>query len=153
MERVSILLPARNEAPRIAGNVARVCATAQRLIDTEWRGKADSYEVIVVDDGSTDGTWAELGRIAAGLPSVVPVRLPFNYGKGMALRQAFQRSTGSWIFFIDADLDIAPEHMADLSRVLLKDNVDAVLGSKQIHETKTSYPWYRRVVSFTLSFC
>ena len=152
MERASILLPAHNEAPRIAANIARVCAIAQNLVDTEWRGIVGSYEVIVADDGSTDDTWAEIERGAAGMPQVIPIRLPINYGKGMALRQAYQRSSGSWIFFIDSDLDIAPEHMADLSRILLKDNVDAVLGSKRSHASKTHYPWYRRIVSITYAF-
>ena len=112
MERVSILLPAHNEGPRIAANIERVCATARDLINTEWRGIVDSFEVIVTDDGSADDTWAEIERAAAGKPHIIPIRLPSNYGKGMALRQAYQRASGSWIFFIDADLDIGPEHMA-----------------------------------------
>jgi len=152
MNRVSILLPAHNEAPRIAANIRRVCDTAQRLIASEWRGIVESFEVIVADDGSTDNTWAEIERASAGVPAVKTIRLPVNHGKGMALRMACQHATGSWVFFIDADLDIAPEHMADLARILIRDKVDAVLGSKQSHKTKTHYPWYRRIVSLGYAF-
>ncbi len=149
METVSIMMPARNEGPRISDNLARVCATARRLLEGEWRDVVSSFEVIVIDDGSDDNTWDEIQRAARELGEVTGVRLGRNADKGAALRRGMQDCHGSWVFFIDSDLDIGPEHMTDLSRVLLRENVDAVIGSKQSHETKVHYPWLRRIVSFT----
>ncbi len=149
METVSILLPARNEAPRICNNLRRVCDVARELCATHWRGLVDTFEVVVVDDGSTDATWQEIQRAASAAPCIVPVQLTHNCGKGWALRKAYEQSRGSWIFFIDADLEIAPEHMADLARELRAHDADAVLGSKRAAAAATSYPWYRRLVSLT----
>lgn len=151
MDSVSIILPAHNEAPRIFGNLARVCDTTRGLMQREWKSLVSSFEVIVVDDGSTDGTWLEIQRAMKELPEVQGARLDHNVGKGLALRRGFQCSHGSWVFFIDSDLDIAPAHMADLSAVLVRDNVDAVLGSKLSHDNKTRYPLHRRVVSLGYS--
>lgn len=153
METLSILLPAHNEAPRIYANLHRVCAIARDLCSTQWRDLVSSFEVIIVDDGSTDTTWDEIQRAARELPEVTAIRLEHNYGKGWALRKAFERCRGSLIFFIDADLEIGPEHMADFVRTLRAHNADAVLGSKRAAAaTATSYPWYRRVVSLAYAF-
>jgi len=149
METISILLPARNEAPRIYENLQRVRDVAQKLCTTQWQGLVRSYEIVVVDDGSTDGTWEEIQRAAREMPQITGVQLAHNAGKGWALRKAFEECHGSWIFFIDADLEIGPEHMEDLVRELRAHNADAVLGSKRAAVAATSYPWYRRVVSVT----
>lgn len=149
METVSILLPARNEAPRMYGNLQRVRAVAQELCATQWRGLVNSFEIIVVDDGSTDETWAEIQRAVREMPEIRAVQLAHNAGKGWALRTAYEHAHGSWIFFIDADLEIGPEHMADLARELRAHDVDAVLGSKRAAVAATSYPWYRRLISIT----
>jgi glycosyltransferase involved in cell wall biosynthesis len=146
---VSILLPAHHEGPRIFVNLQRVCAVAQALLDGAWRAHARAFEVVVIDDGSSDDTWAEITRAAAMLPAVVPVRLDHNAGKGWALRRGLQHARGEWIFFIDADLEIGPEHMADLAAMLLACRADGVLGSKRANDMHVHYPWYRRIVSIT----
>ncbi len=146
---VSILLPAHNEGPRIFQNLQRVNAVAQALLADAWRAHADAFEIVVIDDGSSDDTWAEIGRAAAALPAVVPVQLVHNAGKGWSLRRGQQLARGTWIFFIDADLEIGPEHMADLAAVLVQTGADGVLGSKRANDAHVHYPWYRRIVSIT----
>jgi glycosyltransferase involved in cell wall biosynthesis len=149
METVSIVMPAHNEGPRIHANLHRVCATARALLAGPWRDVVSSFEIIAVDDGSSDETWAEIQRAAHASLDIVPVQLEHNAGKGFALRQGLQHARGSWVFFIDADLEIGPEHMAELADALRANGVDGVLGSKRATEHHQRYPWYRRLVSVT----
>jgi len=149
METVSILLPAHNEGPRIYENLFRVCETSRNLLESEWKNVVDSFEVIVIDDGSDDNTFSEIERAKKELPEVKSLQLPNNSGKGIALRRGYELTTGSWIFFIDSDLDIKPEYMSEMSKQLVENNLDGVLGSKQLHKTKEHYSWHRRIVSFS----
>jgi len=149
METVSILLPAHNEGPRIYKNLFRVCETARNLLKTDWKNLVDSFEIIVIDDGSDDNTWEEIQKAGKEIPEIKMLLLPHNSGKGVALRRGYEISTSSWIFFIDSDLDIKPEYMGEMSKLLIEKNVDGILGSKQLHKTKVNYSWYRRIVSFS----
>jgi glycosyltransferase involved in cell wall biosynthesis len=151
METVSILLPAHNEGGSIYANIGAVRDTARALRDQTWKDTVASFDIVVVDDGSSDTTAAEIRRAETDYPEVTAVVLDRNKGKGAALREAFKHSTGSLVFFIDADLDIGPEHMAELYDVMVRDAVDGVLGSKQSHREKTHYPLHRRIVSLTYS--
>ncbi len=152
METVSILLPAHNEGPRIYENLFRVCKTARSLLESDWKDAVESFEVIVVDDGSSDNTYSEIERAEKELPEVKSLQLPSNSGKGIALRRGFELTTGSWIFFIDSDLDIKPEYMAEMSKLLAENNLDGVLGSKQLHKKKQNYSFFRRIISFSYTF-
>ena len=151
MDTVSILLPAHNEGTHIYANIEKVRDTVHSLLATAWKESVASCEIVVVDDGSTDPTAEEITRAAKDFSNVTALVLARNVGKGAALREAFKHASGSLIFFIDADLDIGPEHMSELYAVLAKDTVDGVLGSKQSHREKTHYPLHRRIVSITYS--
>lgn len=101
---VSVVIPARDEAPRLAGVLAQLATTA-------W-----VCERIVIDDGSTDGT-AEVAECYRG---VEVVRLPENLGKGAALSAGILRATGEVVVFLDADLlGLQPRHVAMLVRPLI----------------------------------
>ena len=131
--RVSVVLPARNEAHHIHANLVRVC---------EALAAAD-VEVIVVDDGSQDATAAEAGRAAsAGLPVRV-VRLDANQGKGAALFRGFAEASGSVVAFLDADLEIAPENVLRLLGVMESSQAAVVVGKK----TGDGFPLARRLLS------
>jgi glycosyltransferase involved in cell wall biosynthesis len=101
---ISVVIPARDEAPRVAGVLAPLATTA--WID----------ERIVVDDGSTDGT----GDVAMCYPGVQVVRLPENLGKGAALWAGVHRATSDIVVFLDADLlGFRADHVARLVRPLI----------------------------------
>jgi glycosyltransferase involved in cell wall biosynthesis len=129
--QLSVILPARNEAHHIHANIERVCRALPEA------------EVIVVDDGSQDATSAEAARaVAAGLPVRV-IRLEANQGKGAALFRGFAEARGSVIAFLDADLEIGPENVRRLLRVMESSPTAVVVGTK----TGDSFPLARRLLS------
>jgi glycosyltransferase involved in cell wall biosynthesis len=128
-----VILPARNEAHHIHANLVHIC-DALRETDAE---------VIVVDDGSQDATSSEATRAAhAGLPVRV-VRLEANQGKGAALFRGFAEAKGSVVAFLDADLEIAPENVLLLLRVMDATQAAVVVGTK----TGDAFPLARRLLS------
>ncbi|MCK5852288.1 glycosyltransferase [bacterium] len=149
METVSIIMPAHNEGPRIYENIKRVNTLARDWLQNEWKTIVCSFEIIVIDDGSTDETWQQIQNAEKEMFEVKGFNLEKNAGKGLALRYGYKKCKGSWVFFIDSDLDIAPEYMIEMTEMLTEKNVDAIMGSKQLHKTKTNYPWYRRLISTT----
>lgn len=101
---VAVVIPARDEAPRLAGVLAPLATSG-------W-----ITERIVVDDGSTDGT----GDVAMCYPGVQVVRLPDNLGKGAALWAGIHRATSDIVVFLDADLlGLRADHVALLVRPLI----------------------------------
>ena len=131
--RLSVILPARNEGHHLHANLVRVCHAL---------GGADA-ELIVVDDGSQDTTSAEAARATGeGLPVRV-VRLPQNLGKGAALFRGFAEARGGIIAFLDADLEIAPEDVLRLLRVMDETHAAVVVGTK----TGDAFPLARRLLS------
>lgn len=101
---VSVVIPARDEAPRLAGVLGPLATTG-------W-----ITERIVVDDGSTDGT----AQVAGCFSDVTVIRLPQNQGKGAALSAGIGRADGEVVVFLDADLlGLQPNHVALLVRPLV----------------------------------
>src|SRR4051812_4367098 len=92
---LSLILPAYNEADGIAVAVAEA--------DDALRQFADDYEILVVDDGSRDGTAAVVEEVARQRPHVRLLRHPRNRGYGAALRTGFEGANGERVAFTDAD--------------------------------------------------
>lgn len=142
--RFSVLMPAYNEARHLAANVAETRRVMESLGET--------YEIVVIDDHSSDATAEVVLSLARELPEVRPVLLPANQGKGFALRAGFAQARGQLIFFLDADLDLHPRQFSLLYRILREQGVDVVIGSKRHPDTVSNYPWKRRVVSAVYFF-
>jgi glycosyltransferase involved in cell wall biosynthesis len=117
-ELLSIVVPAFNEAATIEKVLRRVAA--QEL--------GGPYEVIVVDDGSTDGT-AEIAE-SAGIDCVRVVRQPANRGKGAAVRAGIAQTSGGIVIIQDADLEYDPVDIPRLLDPLRRDVADAVYGTR-----------------------
>jgi len=126
--KLSVIIPAFNEEKTLEGVVSRVRSVAI----SGW-----SREIVVVDDGSTDGT----GRVMQALagPDLVPVRLPRNRGKGAALRRGFESATGDYVLVQDADLEYDPEDVPSLLVPLAEGRADAVYGSRILGGNRRSY--------------
>ena len=103
---ISAVMPAFNEEGNLEQSVGRMAAA---LTD-----QARAFEVIVVDDGSQDGTAALLARLKAIHPSLRVVRHPVNRGYGVALRSGFAAARYPWIFLMDADNQFDPADVAVL---------------------------------------
>ena len=121
---LSIVLPCLDEAERLPGTLAAYLA--------HFPSTRAEVEVIVVDDGSTDGTSAIADQIAAADPRVRVVRTPHNHGKGYAVRIGIQAAQGELVVFTDADGSYGPEQMERVVAALQRAPVaiGARLGSQ-----------------------
>jgi glycosyltransferase involved in cell wall biosynthesis len=116
---VSVLIPAYNEAPTIATVLRRVL-DLQPLVG----------EVIVVDDGSTDGTGELAERFARHSPLVKVHRFERNRGKSAAIRRALEDVTGEVVIIQDADLEYDPAEIPEVVAPILRGDADVVYGSR-----------------------
>ena len=90
-----------------------------------------SYEVILVDDGSRDGSWKVVEQIAAENNNVKGIQFRRNYGKSAALFEGFGAVIGDVVITMDADLQDSPEEIPDLYKMIMKDDFDLVSGWKK----------------------
>ncbi len=136
--RISVVLPAYNEANNIAASIADTIEQIDCL--------SNDWEIIVVDDGSTDETRAIAKTFRHSRVKVVSHDV--NKGKGHALKQGFRHVTGEFTFFVDSDMEV---RTAKLRAYLagLKD-ADIVIGSKRHPESRVRAPLIRRI--FSISF-
>jgi glycosyltransferase involved in cell wall biosynthesis len=131
---ISIVVPVHNEEENVGPLLAELAGVLQPT--------AQAWEVIFVDDGSTDATFAALTRLHAAHGNVRVVRLRRNFGKAAALAAGFAEVTGDVVVTIDGDLQDDP---AEIPRLLAKldEGFDLVSGWK----TKRQDPWSRRIPS------
>ena len=133
--KLSLLMAAYNEEATLRRCVEQVLATP--LPDGLGR------ELVLVDDGSTDGTWEIAQRLSAEHPEVQVFRQPKNLGKGAALRRAIKEMTGDIVIFQDADLEYDPRDYGRLIKPILEGKADAVYGSRFTgEERKVLYFWH-----------
>jgi len=118
---VSVVVPAYNEAECIERTHAEIRSALNGV----------PYEVIYVDDGSTDGTGDKLERLAAGDPSARVVRFRRNFGKSAALAAGFARARYEAVATMDADLQDDPREIPRLVRLLVEEDLDLVSGWKR----------------------
>ena len=116
--KLSVVIPIYNEAATIEELISRVHA-----VDIP-------KEIIVVDDGSTDGTRDVLARLSARYDNIRVLLQPKNRGKGAALRLGFRDATGDFVLVQDADLEYDPAEYALLLKPLVEAKADVVYGSR-----------------------
>ena len=119
---LSIIIPMFNEAENVESTLNRVEEALASLNGT--------YEIIAVNDGSSDNTFEVLNKLAENNERVRVVSYPKNIGRGMALRKGFKESSGEIIVSIDADLSYSPHYILDFVETLRKEpDIDFVLAS------------------------
>ena len=90
-----------------------------------------TYEIIMVDDGSTDSSWAVIKRLAEANPAIRGISFRRNYGKSAALYHGFKAAEGRVVVTMDADLQDSPEEIPELYRMVTEDGYDIVSGWKK----------------------
>ena len=120
---ISVIVPLYNEAeslPELEAWIARV-----------MEDNGFSYEIIFVDDGSTDNSWQIITGLGKNNRSVRGVSFRRNYGKSPALNTGFTRARGNVVITMDADLQDSPDEIPELYRMITQDGYDLVSGWKQ----------------------
>ena len=139
---LSIVVPCFNEETGISELVRRCCASAALAV-------GEGYELIMVDDGSTDGTWAAITSEIAHHANIVAIKLSRNYGHQVALTAGLSAVRGRTVFIIDADLQDPPELLNDMLKKMQESGADVVYGQRKSRagdnwfKTSTASLFYR----------
>ncbi|GHT08414.1 glycosyl transferase [Bacteroidia bacterium] len=120
---ISVVIPLLNEAESLPELYA--------WIDRVMRENNFSFEVLFVDDGSTDDSWKVITALREEHPEVRGIRFQRNYGKSPALQSAFQKTLGDVVITMDADLQDSPDEIPDLYRMITEDKFQLVSGWKK----------------------
>ena len=136
---ISVIMPAYNKVQNISSAI-------EDTVNTLGKYGAE-YEVIVVDDGSNDGTYDKITSAAKEHISVKVCGYKENKGKGYALKHGFQFAQGNLVLFLDADSDLPPSQIPLFLDRMMRDNIDIVIGSKRHPLSEVKYPLLRRFLS------
>lgn len=120
---ISVVVPLFNEAeslPELTSWISRV-----------MNGNGLSYEIILVDDGSNDGSWEVIEKLKAQCPEIIGIKFRRNYGKSAALNVGFEACQGDVVITMDADLQDSPDEIPGLYRKVIEEKFDLVSGWKQ----------------------
>jgi glycosyltransferase involved in cell wall biosynthesis len=120
---LSIVIPLKDEEeslPELADWIKTVCDANHY-----------SYEIIMVDDGSTDNSWKVIEHLSKINTSIKGIRFQRNYGKSAALNEAFKAAQADVIITMDADLQDSPDEIPELRRMIIEDGYDLVSGWKK----------------------
>lgn len=134
---VSIVIPAYNENEIILETL-KECISSLKGI---------KHEIIIVDDGSHDGTYQKVQGFAILNKNIKIVNYGGNYGKGFAIRYGFKHTTGEIVAFIDADMNIHPRQILTFIKEMKMIDADVVVGSKRHPDSKVNYPLKRKIFS------
>lgn len=120
---LSIVIPLFNEVE----SLPELCDWINRVLTSS----KNSYELILVDDGSNDGSWEQIESLKKQYPEIRGVKFRRNYGKSAALHTGFGMAVGEVVFTMDADLQDSPEEIPDMRRMIVEEGYDVVSGWKK----------------------
>ncbi|PUZ26046.1 glycosyltransferase [Chitinophaga parva] len=120
---ISVIVPLKNEEE----SLPELAAWIQRVMDENHF----TYDIWMIDDGSTDNSWEVIRALSAGNHNIKGIKFQRNYGKSAALNEGFRQAQGDVIITMDADLQDSPDEIPDLYRMIREDNFDLVSGWKK----------------------
>jgi glycosyltransferase involved in cell wall biosynthesis len=120
---ISIVIPLFNEDE----SLPELLSWIERVMDEN----KFTYEVILVDDGSTDNSWKVIEQLSAKNTNIRAIKFRRNYGKSAGLHVAFQAAQGDVVITMDADLQDSPDEIPELYRMIVEENYHLVSGWKQ----------------------
>jgi glycosyltransferase involved in cell wall biosynthesis len=133
MTQLSIMIPVYNEEPTVKMAIGRI-------LDTEY--PVDQVELVIVNDGSTDGTTAILRELAAADSRINLVEHERNSGKGDAIRTAIQHANGTYAAIMDADLEYEASDIGKLLEPILEGEAEVVFGSRGFESHSAFNFWF-----------
>ena len=147
---LSVVIPVYNEQERIIPAIKEVIAYLSSM-GTSPNGSPRDWEIIVVDDGSTDQTVKCVKEFAHEHKGVILLTNLCNHGKGYVVRQGMLESKGEYVLFTDADLS-APIHEAEKLLFYLNKGYDVAIGSRTLKDSKVKVSFGRRIIGLTFNF-
>jgi glycosyltransferase involved in cell wall biosynthesis len=146
MYKLSIVIPLLNEAESLP-------ELHSWIYDVVTKNNL-SYELILIDDGSTDTSWNIIEELALKDKNIKALKFQKNYGKSAAFQKGFELATGQVVITMDADLQDSPEEIPELYRMIVEDNFDLVSGWKKNRRDPLSktlptklYNWAARIIT------
>lgn len=127
---VSIVVPLYNEEeslPELSAWIDRVAVA-----------NSYTYEIVLVDDGSTDNSWEVIQELSLNNAHIKGIKFQRNYGKSAALNEGFKIVTGEVVITMDADLQDSPDEIPGLRKMIIEDNFDLVSGWKKVRHDPVS---------------
>jgi dolichol-phosphate mannosyltransferase len=132
MTALSIVVPCFNEEPCLDALYRRLSAAARA-------SAGEDYEIVLVNDGSRDGSWPLMRRLAEADPRLVAVNLSRNHGHQLALTAGLDLCRGDNVLIIDADLQDPPELLADMLATMRAEEADVVYGVRRSRAGETAF--------------
>ena len=139
---ISVVVPLYNEVESLPELVA--------WIDRVARGESLSYEIIMIDDGSTDGSWGAVQELKQQYAAIRAISFVRNYGKSAALYCGFAMARGEVVFTRDADLQDSPDEIPAMRRMILEEGYDLVSGWKKERHDPADKRWPSKLFNFTV---
>lgn len=136
---ISLVLPAYNEKNRLK--------KAVRIVESHLDDITESYEIIIAEDGSTDGTDSIAKKLAKDNSRIVHIHSDIRQGRGKALKRAFLASKGDILAYIDVDLATDMKHLKELISAIRDDGYDIATGSRLIKQSSVKRGIKRNVAS------
>jgi len=127
---VSIIVPVFNEDE----SLPELCAWIVRVVNANHF----SYEIIFIDDGSTDDSWEQIETLRSANDNVRGIKFQRNYGKSAALNEGFRAAHGDVVITMDADMQDSPDEIPALHRMVMEDKYDIVSGWKKVRHDPIS---------------
>ena len=138
---ISVVVPLFNEEESLPELVA--------WIDRVAHENSLSYEVIMVNDGSTDRSWEVVKELSVKYPAVKGISFMRNYGKSAALYSGFEMASGEVVFTMDADLQDSPDEIPEMRRMILEEGYDLVSGWKRKRYDPIGKRWPSKFFNLT----
>jgi glycosyltransferase involved in cell wall biosynthesis len=126
---LSIVIPLLNEAESLPELTA--------WIEQVMQSNGYSYEIIFIDDGSTDASWEVIQQLQLKNPHIKGIKFQRNYGKSAGLNEGFRAAKGDVIITMDADMQDSPDEIPELKRMITEDRYDLVSGWKKKRHDNT----------------
>ena len=138
---ISVVVPLYNEEESLPELV--------QWVDRVAVNNSLSYEIILVDDGSTDNSWSVVEKLKTQYPQIKGLSFLRNYGKSAALYEGFKMAEGEVVFTMDADLQDSPDEIPEMRRMILEEGYDLVSGWKKRRYDPISKRWPSKFFNLT----